>query len=121
MNKTTLTIEVTSLEEVNKRIIRAATNRTADASPRYTFPTPEAMARSLTPARWSILQALTGAGPIGVRELARRVGRDVKDVHRDAEALALNGLIDKTKDRKLSFPYKRVKVAFELHARPKAA
>lgn len=121
MDKTTLTIEVASLEEVNKRIIKAATSRTPDTSPRYTFPTPEAMARSLTPARWSILQALTGAGPIGVRELARRVERDVKDVHRDAQALVLNGFIDKTKDRKLSFPYKCVKVAFEFQARPKAA
>jgi predicted transcriptional regulator len=47
-------------------------------------------------------------------------GRDVKDVHRDAEGLVLNGLIDKTKDRKLSFPYKRVRVQFELWS-PKAA
>ncbi len=116
---TTLTIEVASLEEVQKRILKA-TARRIPATPRYTFPTPEAMARSLTPARWSILQALTGAGPIGVRELARRVGRDVKDVHRDAESLVLNGLIDKTKDRKLSFPYKRVRVQFELRS-PKAA
>jgi len=30
----------------------------------------------LNPNRWAILKALTGAGPLGVRELARRVGRD---------------------------------------------
>ncbi len=114
MDTKTLTIGVMSLEESKKRMLKELASGLPAATPRYTFQTPEAMARMLTPARWNILQALTGAGPIGVRELARRVGRDVKDVHRDAESLRLNGLIDKTKDRKLSFPYERVRVQFEF-------
>jgi predicted transcriptional regulator len=51
-----------------------------------------------------------------VRELARRVGRDVKGVHTDARALLLAGLIDKTEDGKLSFPYDAVRVEFVLKA-----
>jgi predicted transcriptional regulator len=114
MDTKTLTIGVMSIEDSKKRMLKELATRTKAATPRYTFQTPEAMARLLTPPRWNILQALTGAGPLGVRELARRVGRDVKDVHRDAEALVLNGLVDKTTDRKLSFPYKRVRVQFEF-------
>ncbi|MEO6403338.1 MAG: MarR family transcriptional regulator [Vicinamibacteria bacterium] len=115
MDATTLTIEVASLDDVKKQI-KAVFRGKADETHRYTFLTPEAMAQALTPPRWIILRTLTGAGPLGIRELARRVGRDVKAVHTDADALVRAGLVEKTKDRKLSFPYKRVKVAFELRA-----
>lgn len=63
------------------------------------------------------MQALTGAGPLGVRELARRVGRDVKGVHTDAAALLACGLIDKADDGALHFPYSSVHVAFETLAK----
>lgn len=74
------------------------------------------MLRTLNPNRWAIIETLTGAGPLGVRELARRVGRDVKGVHTDAQALVLCGLIDKTKAGKLHFPYEAVHVDFTLKA-----
>lgn len=51
-----------------------------------------------------------------MRELARRVGRDVKGVHTDAQALAAGGVIDKTADGKLLFPYDAVRVEFMLQA-----
>ncbi|MDR2213065.1 MAG: hypothetical protein LBE21_05500, partial [Pseudomonadales bacterium] len=68
----------------------------------------------LSPNRWSIIEALTGAGPMGVRELARKLERDVKGVHTDAQTLAARGLIDKTGDGKLLFPYNAVHVDFKL-------
>jgi hypothetical protein len=40
------------------------------------------------------------AATLGVRELARRVGRDVRSVHADAGRLASIGLIHKTADGK---------------------
>ena len=49
-----------------------------------------------------------------MRELARRVGRDVKGVHTDAQALVLCGVIDKTSDGKLLFPFDAVHVDFML-------
>lgn len=115
MNAKTLTIGINTLAGVKRRM-KAAARGNADATPRYTFRSAASMARTLTPGRWAVLEALTGAGPVGVRELARRVQRDVKGVHTDAQALVLCGLIDKTRDGKLSFPFDAVKVQFELHA-----
>ena len=83
---------------------------------RHTFRSPESMARTLTPLRWNLLQAMTGAGEIGVRELARRLERDVSAVHADCTALVSAGIIDRTSDGKYLFPFEHVKVQFELHA-----
>jgi predicted transcriptional regulator len=73
---------------------------------------------TLNPNRWAILCALTGAGSLGVREVARRVDRDIKGVHTDAQQLVQCGLIDKLSDGKLHFPYDavRVELAFEAAA-----
>jgi predicted transcriptional regulator len=117
MDETTLTIGIDSMADAKQRILAALRSEQSAATPRYTFQSAEDLARTLTPGRWGLIAALTGAGPLGVRELARRVGRDVKGVHTDAQALVLCGLVDKTRDGKLSFPYRHVKVQFELHAR----
>ena len=53
----------------------------------------------LTTKRWEIVRAMTGAGPLAIREAARRVGRDVKAVHRDVHALLNAGDLRKTDDR----------------------
>lgn len=110
----TVTIAVASREETNARFLRAM-----DGEPQggfITFPSHEALWSTLTANRRAILKALTGAGPLGVRELARRVGRDVKGVHTDAQALALSGVIDKTADGKLLFPYDEVRLELVLKA-----
>jgi len=111
MNEKTLTIDVASLDDI-KAQVKAAFKGRAAATPRYSFRSREDLLRTLNPNRWCLIEALTGAGPLGVRELARRVGRDVKGVHTDAQALVLCGLIDKTADGKLSFPYDAVHVDF---------
>jgi len=94
---------------------RAKAGRSAKYA-RHTFDSVESMARILTPTRWAIVQALIGAEPMGVRELSRRVGRDVKGVHTDAHALSEAGVVNRTDDGKFSFPFSRVKVLFELRA-----
>ena len=114
MDMTTLTINIGSIEDARRALLAAAETGTSAATPQYTFLSAESMARTLTPGRWRLLDALTGAGPLGVRELARRVGRDVKGVHSDAQALVLCGLVDKTVDGKLHFPYDAVHVDFML-------
>ncbi len=80
------------------------------------FPTHEDLCTTLTANRWAILKAMTGPGPLGVRELARRVGRDVKGVHSDAQALVACGVIEKTEDAKLLFPYDEVRLDLRLKA-----
>jgi predicted transcriptional regulator len=110
----TLTIGVSSIAETKRRMLAAFRGRPQGC--RYSFASREDLLRTLNPNRWAIIEALTGAGPLGVRELARRVGRDVKGVHTDAQALVLCGLIDKTKSGKLHFPYDAVHVDFTLKA-----
>lgn len=117
MDETTLIIGIDSMQGARQRILAALRSGRAAATPRYTFQSAEDMARILTPGRWGLIAALTGAGPLGVRELARRVNRDVKGVHTDAQALVQCGLVDKASDGKLLFPYQHVKVQFELHAK----
>ena len=64
----------------------------------------------------SLIQALSGAGPVTIREAARRVGRDVKAVHSDVQTLLACGVLDKTEDGKIQLPYDAVHVDFMLKA-----
>jgi len=86
------------------------------SSPRISFATPELLWQVLTAKRWQLLKVLAGAGPVTIREAARRVGRDVKAVHGDVTALLKAGVLDKTEDGKIVFPYDAVHVDFMLHA-----
>jgi predicted transcriptional regulator len=53
---------------------------------------------------------------VTIREAARRVGRDVKAVHGDVRALLNAGLLDKTEDGKIVFPYDAIHVDFVVKA-----
>ena len=70
----------------------------------------------LTAKRWELLKAMCGAGPVTVREAARRVNRDVKSVHTDLTALLAAGVIDRTASGQVEFPYEAIKVEFMLQA-----
>jgi predicted transcriptional regulator len=83
---------------------------------RISFASLELMHRVLTPNRWRILQVMMGAGPLGVRALARELDRDVKSVHLDVQALLNTGVIDRTDDRKVEFRYDAVHVDFTVKA-----
>lgn len=111
---TAVTIGVATREQANARFLRAASGAPQGAY--RSFETVEALWRTLSPKRWTILQAMTGAGPLALREVARRVGRDVKAVHADVHALLNAGLIDKCADGKLEFPFDAVHVDFVLRA-----
>ena len=58
-----------------------------------------AFAKALTPARWVLLERLRKEGACSVYELARRLGRDYKNVHTDVAALEKLGLIERTENR----------------------
>ncbi|MCL2658776.1 MAG: transcriptional regulator [Betaproteobacteria bacterium] len=117
MDENVLTIGVASLAEVMARMKAQLRSGQRDATPRFTFTSSEDLLRTLNPNRWNLLQAMTGAGSLGVRELARRVNRDVKGVHTDTVALLACGLIDKTDNGALLFPYAGVRVEFEAPAK----
>jgi predicted transcriptional regulator len=63
--------------------------------------------------RWEILRAMTGQGALSIREVARRVGRDVKPVHGDVTALLQAGILDQAAAG-VVFPYDAVHVDFTL-------
>ena len=88
----------------------------AQKSARISFASPELLWRVLTQKRWELLKALCGAGPVSIREAARRAGRDVKAVHGDVTALLTAGVIDRTDDGRIVFPFEAVKVEFLLQA-----
>ncbi len=89
---------------------------TAQRSEHIAFATPELLWKVLTAKRWELLKALCGAGPISMREAARLVDRDVKAVHTDITALLSAGVLSRTEEGRVVFPYEAVKVEFLLRA-----
>ncbi len=88
----------------------------AEKAARISFATPELLWQVLTAKRWELLKALCGAGPVSIREAARRVGRDVKAVHADVTALLNAGVLERTEGRGIVCPFEAVKVEFILQA-----
>jgi len=112
----TVVLEVADRATVNARIIRACQNGKPEKEAHISFETSDLMWRTITAKRWDILKAMAGAGVLGVRELARRLNRDVRAVHSDTRVLLNAGVIDKTDDGKLLFPYRRVKMQLAFDA-----
>jgi len=80
------------------------------------FASPDLLWRVLTRKRWDILRAMTGQGTLAMREIARRVGRDVKGVHTDVHALIDAGVVRRGDAGGFLFPYDVVRVDFTLTA-----
>jgi predicted transcriptional regulator len=79
------------------------------------FDSPAAFFGQLTERRWALIHTLQAAGELPVRELARRVGRDVKRVHEDAGALVKLGIFERTDSGGLRCPFMDIHV--DLHLR----
>ena len=112
----TIILDVRSPEQVMMELGAALKAGTVQKSARISFATPELLWKILTAKRWELLKALCGTGPVTMREAARRVGRDVKAVHTDATALLMAGVLDRTPEGRIEFPYEAVKVEFLLQA-----
>jgi predicted transcriptional regulator len=87
-----------------------------DSSAHIGFETWERMHKVLSPKRLEIVRVMTGAGPLSIREIARRVGRDFKGVHSDTSLLVEAGVVNKDESGKLVFPYDKIHVDFEIPA-----
>jgi len=114
----TVVLEVRSLADTlvdASRAMKIKKHR-SEREARIAFATPELLWQVLTAKRWELLKALCGAGPVSIREAARRVGRDVKAVHADVTALLNAGLLDRNPGGGIEFPFQAVKVEFMLKA-----
>lgn len=112
----TVTLDVRTPADSMADFTRAWKTEKSEKSARISFVTPELLWQVLTAKRWELLKVLCGAGPVSIREAARRVGRDVKAVHGDVTALLNAGILDRTDEGRIVFPYEAVKVEFLLHA-----
>ncbi len=113
MNK--VTIGVNTRDAINQRIINAAESGEPQGA-YIDFLSEAELFKTITLKRWQILKNMTGAGELSIREVARRVERDVKAVHSDITALLQCGILDKTDNGKVVFPYEAVHVDFMLQA-----
>ena len=82
----------------------------------FTFESPAALFRVLSPKRWELLERLQSLGPSSLRGLARSLERDVKRVHEDVAALIEVGLIAKTEGGRIHVPFTVIEADFELRA-----
>ena len=112
----TVVLEVGSLKESLARAAHAMKTRRAEREARIAFATVELLWEVLTAKRWELLKVLCGAGAVSIREAARRVGRDVKAVHGDVTALLAAGILERSSDGRIQFPFDAINVEFLLKA-----
>jgi predicted transcriptional regulator len=107
-------LSVASRDAVKRRALAAFGGKAMGSH--ISFASVELLWKAISPKRWEILKAMTGQGPLTIRETARRVGRDVKAVHGDVHALLDAGILDRTDDGRIVFPYDAVRVEFVMKA-----
>ena len=112
----TVTLDVRAPKEAMADFVRVWKTRKPERAARISFASPELLWKLLTAKRWELLKVLCGAGPVSIREAARRVGRDVKSVHGDITALLKAGVLDRAEGGGVVFPFEAVKVEFFLRA-----
>lgn len=112
----TVTLDIRSPSDAMTDFVQAWKAGKSKRSTRISFATPELLWQVLTAKRWELLKAMCGAGPVSIREAARRAGRDVKAVHGDVTALLEAGILNRTPEGKIEFPFDAVKVEFMLQA-----
>jgi predicted transcriptional regulator len=111
----TVTISVMPLAQSRAQLRELARSGKGDPVSRINFVNWELFHRVLAPNRMAIVQAMAGAGPLSIREVARRVGRDFKGVHTDVTALLNSGLLERTGDGLVVFRHDKIRFDFEIN------
>jgi predicted transcriptional regulator len=111
----TLRIRIETLDEVRSAVVAAAASGRGEADAGLSFASYDLMHRVLSPKRLEIVRSMNAQGPLSIREVARRVGRDFKGVHTDVTALLAAGIIDRDAAG-VVFPYDAIRVEFDIAA-----
>ena len=111
--KQIVTLSVASQDEVSARMRRTLTGEHQGSF--ISFASIDLLWKVITPKRLDILRALAGAEVLSIREVARRVGRDVKAVHGDVRRLIEAGIVEEAASG-VRFGYDAVHVDFTLDA-----
>ncbi|WP_309678909.1 MarR family transcriptional regulator [Polaromonas sp.] len=75
------------------------------------------MLAAFTPKRWELIAALRQSGPLTVAELARRLGRDYKNVHTDVNQLIDWMAVERADDGRVHVPWSEIVVDMKLPER----
>ncbi|ATU92898.1 transcriptional regulator [Phyllobacterium zundukense] len=108
----TVTVGVSSLDEAKQRL--AGAFRGEKQGTFLTFASVELLWQTITPRRWDVIRSMTGQEAMTLRGLARKLERDVKTTHGDVHALLDAGILEKTADGRIVFPYDAVHVDFTI-------
>ncbi|AEG04829.1 MULTISPECIES: winged helix-turn-helix transcriptional regulator [Sinorhizobium] len=115
----TLIVRLGGMDDIRNRIAVAAKlaseGKDPEANSTLNFASYEDMHRILAPSRLALVKTLAGQGALSIRELARRVGRDVQAVHRDVTTLINSGVIERS-DKGVEFPYENIHFEFDVRA-----
>lgn len=110
----TVTLSVESINSIAERAKQALKGKVQGAY--ISFTSLDLLWKVLAPNRMAIVKTLTGSEPLALREIARRVERDVKAVHHDVQMLLNAGILDKTDTGQIAFGYDAIHVDFMLKA-----
>ena len=110
----TVTLRIASREKVNKRFLEAFKGKQQGSF--ISFESPAVLFKVISGYRWELLKMMTGARAMSIREASRRLERDVKAVHGDVSALLKAGILHKTDDGQIEFPFDAIHVDFLLQA-----
>ena len=110
----TVTISVSSMQDLKQRAAAAFGGKKQGA--RISFASEDLLWKTITPKRWTLLKAMVGQEPMAIREIARRVKRDVRAVHSDVHVLLKAGVLDRADEGGVVFPYSAIHVDFFLQA-----
>jgi predicted transcriptional regulator len=72
--------------------------------------------RALTPRRLEALKTVHANGPMSVRALARVLGRDYKNVHKDMQEMEKIGIVVRDKEGLLLVPWQSIVAELALAA-----
>lgn len=112
-----LSLSVSTLPDALDRFEAAwhlATGRTLPAVERLSFADLPLLLKSLSPARWQLLVVLRKEGPMSVRALAKRLGRDYKNVHTDVAQLIGLQVIERTGQALVRVPWDALRADLRL-------
>ena len=116
---TTLTVRLGTIDDIKARFVAtgklALSGKAVEARPCVEFSSYDDLHRILAPLRLAIVKALAGQGLLPIREVARRVDRDVQAVHRDVTTLINAGVIDRHENG-VEFPYDSIHFEFDVTA-----
>ncbi|WP_049985750.1 HVO_A0114 family putative DNA-binding protein [Halobellus rufus] len=110
MTQNTLIVTVESIGAVQQRTSEAFDQALAegipaeDAARRLSFETTDQLAQVFTPRAIDLLQAIAQGEPASIREAARLVDRDIKQVSENLERLEEYGVVEFVKDGRAKRP-----------------